>query len=414
MSRAIVLLIGAALAAGCAEQVEPPPPQPPVALKDAASVVSAGNGFAFNLYAALRPRGGNLFFSPESAATALSMVWCGARGETARQMQAVLGYGTDAPVPPEAIAAAYRAHLEQLAAPPREHELVAANAVWGQKGYAFQGAYLGLLRIEYGAPLQEADFAGNPEAARHAINRWTGEQTRGLITDISPPGFILPETRLVLVSAIYFKARWQRPFESWGTRDGPFHVGRFTRISVPMMHQVESLYGYAEDERVQVLEMPYRGGDASMVVILPKERFGLADVEKTLSAAQVAAWVSRIENQEVKVTVPKFKATSAFSLRKTLSSLGMPLVFAWPGADLSGMNGGREALFLQDALHQAFVAVDEEGTEAAAATGAAMPACAPPRRPPPEFIADHPFLFLIRDTRSGCILFMGRLANPKE
>jgi serpin B len=413
----IAVVLFAGVAAGCADTPEPGPEAAPgivapptVVAEDKGSVVQASNAFAFNLYANLRGQKGNLFFSPESISTGLSMAWCGARGETADQIASVLGYRTDRPITPERFAAAYGEHLAKLFSHPKGYELLAANALWGQKGYPFVPYYLTLLGVNYGASFEEADFAGDREGARKAINDWVKQRTGDKIDQLVGPEVLQPLTRLVLVNAIYFKARWTMPFHQSSTKPGDFYPPAGRAVSVPMMHQT-ARYRYAEDDQMQVLEMSYLRDEAAMVIILPKKRDGLRGIEGNITAAKVGDWISQLRDREIAVTFPKFVSTSTFSLRKTLAGMGMPLAFG--AADFSGINGGKEAISLQAVLHKAYVNVSEEGTEAAAATAMSLAACEPPPLPV-VFRADHPFIFLIRDKRSGCILFLGRVVNPKE
>lgn len=419
---AIAAVLLAVFAAGCADTPESAPgpaPEPSpgivvppaVLAEDKGSVVQASNAFAFNLYANLRGQKGNLFFSPESLSTALSMAWCGARGETADQMAFVLGYRTDRPITPEWIAKADGEHLAELFSNRKGYELLAANALWGQKGYPFVPDYLALLKTNYGAALEEADFVGDREGARKAINDWVKLRTREKIDQLVGPEVLQPLTRLVLVNAVYFKAAWRNPFMRERTKPGDFFPPTGRAVSVPMMHQL-GWHKYAESELLQVLELRYLGDEISMVVILPKKPDGLRSIESTITVEKVGACLAQLRDREIDLMFPKFVSTATFSLNKTLGGMGMPLAFDRTKADFSGMGRAEEGLFLQDVIHKAYVNVDEEGTEAAAATAA--PAPAKDGEEPVKFTADHPFLFLIRDKKSGCILFMGRLANPKE
>jgi serpin B len=342
------------------------------------------------------------------------MAYCGARGETGRQMVSVMGFQEDRPIGPEQMAAACGEFLAALRGDgkPRAYELSAANAVWGQKGYGFLPAYLFLLKKHYGAGLREINFAADTESARRLINSWAEQETREKIKDLIPPGVLDRSTLLVLVNAVYFKGRWVSPFRKESTADADFFLANQKKVRVPMMNH-EADFRYAEADDCQVLEMPYKGASLAMVLLLPKRIDGLADLEKGLSAEMLGRHVANLRTQKICVTVPRFKTTASFLLSKTLAVMGMPLAFDPRQADFSGMNGGKEPLWIGEVIHQAFVAVDEEGTEAAAATTAVTPPFPAPLRPPPEFIADHPFIFLIRDKKSGCILFMGRLANPK-
>ena len=419
---AIAAVLLAGFAAGCAETPESVPESAPavvvpptVQAEDKGSVVQASNAFAFNLYANLRGQKGNLFFSPESISTGLSMAWCGARGETAGQMASVLGYRADRPITPEWIAKACGGHLAELFSNPKGYELLAANSLWGQKGYPFVPDYLALLKANYGAGLEEADFRGDTEGARKTINVWVEKETRDKIKDLIPPGLLTGETRLVLTNAIYFKGTWAIPFKKDATADGDFFVAAGEKVQAPLMNQT-GYFGYYDAGQWKALEMPYKGNELAMVILLPAQVDGLPQMEKDLAAGKVLGdLAANLKTRQVRVTVPRFKTTASILLGKTLAAMGMPLAFDPSKADFSGMNGGNESLCIAEVVHKAFVEVNEEGTEAAAATAIVMRAGEGMRMDePPIFRADHPFVFLIRDKKSGCILFMGRLANPKE
>jgi serpin B len=387
--------------------------------QDVQSVVAGNNSFALDLYAQVSDRDGNLFFSPYSVNKALAMTYAGARGDTAAEMAAVLHLtlGPDLQ---------HRAFLETrkllnhnggalgigLSMPgKRDVQLYLAASLWGQRGYGFQKSFLSLLQECYGAGLQEVDFTA-PEQARKTINAWVEKQTNQKIPQLFGPDALGRNTRLVLASAIYFKGDWIHPFKKDRTRTEPFREDADSKVQVPMMNQTEP-FGYCEDEQVQVLQMTYQGERLAMVVLLPKKTDGLAGLEKSLTEEKLAAWVGQLREQKVDVSLPKFKLTDALSLNETLAGLGMKKAFAPGEADFSAMNGGREPLFLSAVLHKAFVDVNEEGTEAAAATGAEVAAMALPRGPAvPVFRADHPFVFAIRDVRTGMILFLGRVVKP--
>jgi len=378
---------------------------------DVAAISGAVNGFAFDLYAQLAAEKGNLFYSPQSISTALTMTWAGARGETAAQMAKVLRLPADRLAKPESIHAANAKLLAGLSGTREKqgYELAAANALWGQKGYTWLPDFLGCLKTNYSAGLEEVDFVRDTEGARKTINGWVEKETRDKIKDLIQQGVLTVDTRLVLTNAIYFKGDWASPFKKTSTTDQDFFAAGGEKVSAPMMNQT-GRFGYLDGGEFQALEMPYKGNALSMVVLLPKARDGLAALEKTLSAENAAAWTAKIRKQEVQVTVPKFTTTAQFMLKDTLSAMGMTDAFS-SKADFSGMDGQKD-LFISAVIHKAFVDVNEEGTEAAAATAVVIERMAMPA-PPVKFRADHPFVFLIRDTQSGCILFVGRVANPK-
>jgi serpin B len=414
---ALAILVGGAAPRPAAPKADAgPQPSAGAATADpeAVAIGQGINQFAFDLYAQLAARKGNLFYSPQSISTALAMTWAGARGETAAQMAKTLRLPADRLEKPESIHAANAKLLAGLSAAREKqgYELSAANALWGQKGYAWLPDFLGVVKTNYGAGLEEVDFVKNAEGARQTINLWVEKETREKIKDLIPPGVLDPMTRLVLTNAIYFKGDWDHAFKKDRTNDEDFFAEGGRKVKAPMMNQSEQ-FGYMDGGEFQALEMPYKGDALSMVVLLPKKEDGLAALEKTLSAEKVAGWIGELRNRKVQVTVPKFKTTAQFMLADTLKALGMPLAFDPDKADFSGMDGKRD-LFISAVIHKAFVDVNEEGTEAAAATAVVMKMRSAPAEPPPVFRADHPFLFLIRDKRSGCILFLGRVVNPME
>jgi serpin B len=285
------------------------------------------------------------------------------------------------------------------------YRLNIANAIWGQEGYVFLPEFLDVLAENYGAGLRLLDFAGAPEGSRLAINDWVSDQTEGKIRDLMPQDVINTQTRLVLTNAIYFKAGWSFPFKAQDTEEGPFHLTDGGEVTVPMMKQ-SLKFRYAEGDGYQALELPYGLGELSMVILLPQagqfEAF-----EGSLDAGRVGAIVKNFEEWDVTLSIPRFEFESGFSLKETLAAMGMPDAFG--AADFSGMTGSPE-LLISAVEHKAFVSVDEEGTEAAAATGVAMEVSAPNRHA--EFTVDRPFVFLIRDNETGAILFVGRVMNP--
>ncbi len=374
-------------------------------------VIKGNNGFATDLYTRLKDKtSGNLFFSPYSISAALAMTYAGATGETQKQMAEVLHFT----VPESELNQAMdRIRKSLLADKKKGYQLQVANRLWGQKGHEFLPEFLQMTRKFYGAELGVLDFAQDAESARQEINQWVGKQTEDKIKDLLPVNSVDATTRLVLTNAIYFKGNWQEKFNKNATKDAPFHVSADREITVPMMHQTKS-FGYRVTEDLQVLEIPYAKGELSMVVLLPKEIEGLPQLEKNLTQANLQEWTKGLRRQKVFVYVPRFKMTSQFGLKDTLQAMGMTLAFDQK-ADFSRMSS-KEGLCISAVIHKAFVDVNEEGTEAAAATGIIMAPTAAPFRPqePIIFRADHPFLFLIRDNQTGSILFVGRVANPKE
>jgi serpin B len=377
---------------------------------EVAMVARGNNQFAFELYAKLREKDGNLFFSPYSLETALAMTSAGARGETLEQMNKTLHFTLNQ----ERLHPAFAALIKRINGDDKKrgYQLSTANALWGQKDYGFLPEFLKLTKEHYGAGLNEVDFAGATEKARKTINTWVEKETKDKIKDLIKEGVLDSDTRLVLTNAIYFKGDWASQFKKNLTKDAPFNLGADKKVQVPMMHQ-EGKFKYLAGDDFQALEMPYVGKELTMVVLLPKKVDGLADLEKTLTADKLAVWLTKIHESDVDVTLPKFKVTAEFQLKKELSEMGMPLAFR-RGADFSGMDGKKDNLFIGEVVHKAFVDVNEEGTEAAAATAVVVAKSDDgPERQLPVFRADHPFVFLIRDTRTESILFLGRVSNPK-
>jgi serpin B len=378
---------------------------------DVSAVVRGNNRFALDLYERLRTgQPGNLFVSPVSLSTALAMTYTGARGRTAEEMAEVLHLD----LPSEKLHPAFASLREALdqGAAKRGYRLIVANRLWGQAGYDFLPEFLTVTRERYGAELAQVDFAGQAERARQRINAWVEEQTQALIRDLIPSGVLDPMTRLVLTNAIYFKGDWTKPFEKRVTTDAPFHVPRRQKLDVPLMYQ-ESRFPFWAGEDLKILELPYGTGDLSMLVLLPDQIEGLADLEARLTEGNLTRWQSALRRETVRVYFPRFKLTSQFQLASPLKALGMTLAFTPDEADFSGMDG-QQGLFVSAVIHKAFVDVNEEGTEAAAATGIAVGGTSVliPEEPP-VFRADHPFVFLIRDHRTGSIVFLGRLLNPQ-
>lgn len=376
------------------------------ATPDPGSLVRGNTQFALDLYAKLMSREGNLFLSPYSISSALAMTYGGARGNTAKEMADVLGFT----LKDDVIHATFGALTDSLNEKGRlgDFELSVANALWGHKGHGFLDSFLDLARY-YGAGLNQVDFERDTEGARRTINAWVEKETRDKIKELIKPGVLSAATRLVLTNAIYFKGNWASKFEEKYTKDEIFKTAGDVPVMTPMMHKTGE-FGYMETDTFQALELPYVGDDLSMVVLLPRETEGLGALEKSLAVESLDAWMAKISKQEVIVSLPKFKMTSEFDLAGVLQAMGMKDAFRPEAADFSGMTG-RKDLFIDAVVHKAYVDVNEEGTEAAAATGVVMKLTAVRDRQP-VFKADHPFLFVIRENASGSILFMGRVMNP--
>ena len=380
-----------------------------VSLPASESPIAQGlNQFGIACYRELDGGRGNLIFSPFSISSALSMALAGARGNTATEIAAVLHQNyPDAQYP-----AALMALANQLSARANGggNQFLNANGLWVQKGFSIEPDFQRMLETTYAAPLTSLDFQRNLEPARAVINSWTDEHTKGKIHELFGPGSLDGRTRLILTSAVYFFGKWERPFPSKATARATFKLGSRGTVQTPFMHQTGT-FGYTETGSLQILEMRYAGTGVAWDVLLPKTDDGLRSLEDSVTPENVAAWLGSLSPRKVEVAMPKFRAEAEFSLRDGLARMGMPSAFG--AADFSGIDGRRD-LALADVVHKAFVDVSEEGTEAAAATGAIgvlVSAVIPDHT---VFRADHPFLFLIRDTRAGLILFAGRLADPSR
>jgi serpin B len=375
---------------------------PEVPSGDLSELVEGNTAFAFDLYRLLaeQQEGENLLYSPFSISLALAMTYAGARGETEEQMAHALRFT----LPGERLHPAFNALDQELAL-----RLNIANVIWGQESYAFLDTFLDTLAANYGAGLRVLDFAHAPEQSRVIINEWISQQTEGKIENLIPQGTLDPLTRLVLTNAVYFNAAWEYPFQERVTKDSPFTLLDGGQVVVPMMHQTESL-GYAEGEGYQAVELPYDGGDMSMVIILPEgDRFD--EFESTLDGDRVREIVRDLSYGQVDLTMPTFVFDSHFGLSQALEELGMPAAFSSRAADFSGMTGSKD-LFISDVFHKAFISVDEQGTEAAAATAVEMEVGSEMPADLTVVDIDHPFIFLIRDIETGTILFVGRVLNP--
>ena len=416
----LLLLVGLALA-GCGPAVSPEAKSdqarvlaPDVPAGDLDALVGGDNAFAFDLYQSLRSTDSNLFYSPYSISLALAMTYGGARGDTEAQMASTLHF--DLPQP-DLHAAFNRLDLDlaQSGEAADENEtqpmqLSIANAVWAQQGHPFLPEYLDLLALNYGAGLHQADFTTHSEPTRKEINRWVSNQTEERIPELVPAGAINPDTRMVLVNAIYFYADWWTQFDPNDTHSAPFHLLDGSEVQVDSMSS-HLFLPYTRGENYQAVELPYAGQSAAMDIILPDE--GQFDtVAASLDWPAVEGIINSLQDQEMQLRLPKFTYSSQFDLAKQLAAMGMPDAFCSGAADFSGMDGMQD-LCISSVIHQAFVAVNEEGTEAAAATAVIMQETAL-LLPDFELIIDRPFFFLIRDLSSGQILFAGQVLDPAQ
>lgn len=372
-------------------------------------ISTSTNTFAIELYRRIASNpNDNLFFSPYSVYTVFSMVYGGVRGDTALQMERVLKFpmaGTDLHEYVGRLSSAIEKAGSQGAI-----KLAISNRMWPQVGYPFLKEYLELIQRNYGVKISPLDYRKDPEDARKTINSWVEEKTEQKIVNLLKPGMISPHEKMVLVNAIYFKGDWSEKFDRKATQEEQFFLLSGGSVKAPLMTTRQS-FGYNDLQDAQVLELPYSGKDLSMIVMLPKKKDGLQELEKNLSLERLKSWTGELHKREVVVYLPRFKSTSEFRLDRVLSSMGMPDVFNEEKADFSGMDGRKKNLFIGMAIHKAYVDVNEEGTEAAAATAVGIRTTSIPSLPP-VFRADHPFLYVIRHNTTGVILFMGRVVNP--
>lgn len=388
--------------------VEKLPPLMPDAARE--SVVQSNNKFAFDLYAQLSGNSKeNVFFSPHSLASALAMAYAGAGGETAQEMAKTLRFT----LKQDEIPQGYRALLDATLIADRPGcELNVANRLWCQQGYKFRDSFLAVNRDQFGSEIGLIDFKQS-KAARKQINDWIDEKTKGRIENALDESSPNGSYRFMITDAVYFKGKWELQFEKSETKDEPFYADDETK-NVPMMVQKSAQHRYAEIEDVKILEKPYLGGDISMLIVLPEKKpDALKKLESELTSEKLQEWIGSLKKREVNLYLPRFEMRTSYPLNGALEQLGMKRAFSPSEADFSGMKEEREPLWIDKIAQLTFLRVDEEGTEAAAVTFMGG-AGGMPLTPPKVYVfrADHPFLFFLRDNRTGCILFMGRIASP--
>ena len=377
---------------------------------DAEALIQGNSAFAVALYQKLCESGdGNVFFSPYSISTALAMTYAGARGNTEKEMAETLRFslGQNRLHPAFAQVEAGLKKIQETG----NVKLGVANSLWPEKSYVFRDDYIDLILKNYGVSITPLDYVQAFGASRITINNWVADKTQGKITDLLSPPDITNLTRLVLVNAIYFKGNWKHQFKAEKTKKSPFHLSPQKFIQVPMMTQEES-FRHADLEFFDMLELPYAGGELSMLVMLPKTHDDLTKLGVSLSSENLIRWKERLGMKKVLVSLPKFKTTCRFRLNETLEAMGMIDAFAPRNADFSGMDESN-GLYISAVIHKAFVDVNEEGTEAAAATAVVMNLRSIPA-PPVVVRVDRPFIFLIQENATGSILFMGRVTDPTK
>lgn len=414
-ARATMIVVGLLLLGWFGVSLLPARPRQFDGSPETKSAVDANNAFALDLYQQFKERPGNLFFSPYSIAAALAMTANGARGQTEQEMTKVLHFG----LPRENLPPAFKVLGGRMDGLQRWNRitLTCANSLWGQKNYSFAGSYIETARENFFAEIKSVDFT-TPTAAAE-INRWIEVQTRHKIPGSFGPAQLSPDTRLALCNTIYFKGEWQYQFKKSKTRPAPFQVATNQSVTVPMMSRSASFKRVVlEDRSLELLELPYYGGDLSMVILLPG-RFGgesdpepgVFELEPKLTAENLKTWLAALDRKAphiISVRLPRFRMADNFNLVPELKSLGMTLAFGG-GADFSGMDNSKQ-LYLSDVFHQTFVEVNETGTEAAALTLATGKS----KGKDDSFVVDHPFVFLIRDNGTGSLLFLGRIIDPTK
>ncbi|MGC8745193.1 MAG: serpin family protein [Candidatus Saccharicenans sp.] len=375
---------------------------------EANKVINSSNQFAFDLYSFLKSEPGNIFYSPLSLSVALAMTYEGARGETAEEIRSVFHFSDDM----ETLRRGWSEVISKINQKNKKYDLRMANALWAQKGFPFLPEYFGTIEKYYGGKVANLDFIRETETSRQIINKWVESQTNERIKDLIPQKVLDSLTRLVLTNAIYFKGKWENQFLKENTKEADFLINSGRKVKVPMMFLKDKEFNYLENEDLQLIELPYVDNEVSMLVLLPKK--DLLKIEPYLKADKLAELKSLMKKEKVDVYLPKFKFDTKYLMggeKGLLGKMGMPTAFSMSRADFSGMDG-RKDLYVKEVIHQAFVEVNEEGTEAAAATAVIMGI----KMVMEKFIfrADHPFVFIIQEKQTGAILFLGRVVDPSK
>ena len=391
---------GNASSSGSSQQERMPQEEP-----DKKEVARSNNDFAFSLYKQLKSADENLFFSPYSISSALAMTYTGAKGVTRQELSEVFGYYSSN----LAHARGYQSLQEHLDSLNQDDlELHMANALWCQKDYDFQQDYLDINRGYFSAAIRQVNFKRRYQEVREQINQWVEKQTNQKIRDLIDRGVLDPMTRLVLVNAIYFNGKWEHPFPENKTREDAFHPVPEQEVKLPFMNQSLRL-PYYEGGFYKAVAIPYSKDNLSMLILLPNRHEDMSKLESKMKGSFYESLNDSMHKEEVDLSIPRFKLEAKYQLNEPLRQMGMKSAFDGE-ADFSGMTGDKD-LYISEVVHQSFVEVNEEGTEAAAATGVVMRKTAIVERP--SFTADHPFLFMIRDQQTHAILFMGKMQNPK-
>jgi len=372
----------------------------------AQEVIDANNQFALELYTELSKNGKeNIFYSPYSIFAALGMTYEGAKGETKDEIKSVFHFPEDSTLRPN-----FAKIYNDINKNEEDYELRTGNALWVQKDYPFLEDYINIVEKYYGGKVSNLDFVKETEKSRQTINSFIEEQTNGKIKDLIPKGVLDYLTRLVLTNAIYFKGTWQWEFNPKNTEEVDFKITPTDIVKVPMMYMKpeKAKFNYADLEDLQILELPYKGEKISMLILLPKDN--LEDIQP-LTIEKLKEWKSQMKKETLdEIYLPKFEFDTKYFMKEILSDMGMPTAFEMD-ADFSGMDGTK-SLYIKEVIHQAYVKVDEKGTEAAAATGVVMELTS--IMPKNIFRADHPFIFIIQQNDTGNILFLGRVNDPTK
>ncbi|MFA5268324.1 MAG: serpin family protein [Methanoregula sp.] len=410
----VIILVFCIVISGCSQDLSTINPLGSKSSLD--TIIDANNRFSLSLYSNLAGdtvnNDKNLFFSPWSISSVMAVSYEGARNKTADEIREVFSF----PDNRSKLRDGYANLNNEVNENNPAYTLRTANALWTEKTYALLPEYSQISRQFYGANTENIDFINDAEGSRNTINSWVAKKTDDKITNMVSQGEITPDTKLIITNAIYFKGTWLKQFETKKTSDQTFKQASGNIVHVQMMvrDDHDSVFKYGETDQIQILEMEYLKGNGkqlSMLLLLPREN-NLLRLEKTLDSNKLAELKRSMTNQLVIVYVPKFRLDTEYKLSRNLASMGMPTAFS-NSADFSGIDG-TQTLMIDDVIHKAYVAVDEEGTEAAASTAAYMTPKGEGPRPPPVFRADHPFIFIIQDSENGNILFMGRITNPNE
>ena len=373
-----------------------------------AEVITANNQFAIDMYQQINGQSQqvekNVFFSPYSLSTAMAMLYAAAEEETKAQIQKTFHYPAPAILSPNS-AALYN----QFNKPNPDYKLATVNDLWMQQGLTPTKSYIDTVQRYYSGQVTALDFEGSPDPARQTINKKITEKTKQMIPELLPKGSIKSDTAVVLTNAVYFKGDWTLPFKAERTSAQPFYNAIGRASTVQMMRQ-QSYFDYYEDKHIQVVQLPYKGDDLSMLVVLPKfnHKLAMQQLAKSLNATKIKQWSSDLVRQEVNLHLPKFKLDARYQMKTLLADMGMPRAFN-NGAEFNLYTDG-PPIKLDEVYHQAVVTVDEKGTEAAAATGAVGMYVG--MSYPVEFKADHPFMFVIKDNKTDAILFLGQVNKP--